>query len=122
MNKEQQAMLILAAKAAGYSVQWIDKVDVGYTDDHIIPLAPERQHFSFTEYPYKTWNPYEDDAQCLQLARERTINIDYADKCAWKRLHSGEVIQEYFNQDCEGWWKTDREAVVAVAAAMGRLL
>jgi hypothetical protein len=107
MKTEHIKMLESAAKAAGY------KFDSTHPFEICIP------HKGGGDNWYE-WNPLEDDAQCLQLARTLKINIDYStDKCAWVRTHK-EVIQEYFDQGCEDWWKTDREAVVAVAAAIGK--
>lgn len=65
------------------------------------------------------WTPLTNDAQCLQLARQLGINIDYdTDKCAYKRAN-GQMYQEYFAQNCECWWPNDKWAVVAVAARLG---
>lgn len=110
MNSTQRELLILAAKAAGLSLEW-----EGNPEDW--------QPMYYEGKTYHAFEPHTDDAQCLQLARKLGISIDYSkDKCAWSSTPIG-VIQEYFDQyGCEGWHKSDREAVVSVAAQMGRML
>lgn len=111
MNKEHIKMVESAVKAAGIAVE-------GWTIDRTKGMRLVDDPHNFVEY----WNPLEDDAQCLQLARKLGITIDYVDNCAYKRAHNV-MLQEYFDQQgCEGWWKTDREAVVAVASQLGEKL
>ena len=61
-----------------------------------------------------TWNPLTDDADRYRLARQLGISIDFEDCCAWKRLASGRLIQEFWGGDCG----TEAHAVVRAAAAM----
>lgn len=117
MNEQQRQLLTNAAKAAGL------KLDHYYNDKLVEALRGLVVHRGQLPGDATLWNPYEDDAQCLQLARHLGITIDYEDKCAFKRMKRGEpVFDEYFDQPFEGHWKTDREAVVAVAALMGEKL
>ena len=111
MNNQERQMLTNAAKAAGLK---LDQYYEGHQGDFANGLI-------LNTFPHGNcvWNPYEDDAQCLQLARQLGINIDYSDQTAWKRVANGDLAQEYWGGE---WWTTDREAVVAVAALMGEKL
>jgi len=44
------------------------------------------------------------------------INIDFVDKCAWKR-HQGKLIQEYWGGDYDPSYK---HAIVRAAAEIGK--
>jgi hypothetical protein len=66
---------------------------------------------------FTDWNPLTDDGDRYRLARQLGINIDFGDSCAWKRLLSGRVIQEFWGGDCGD----EAHAVVRAAAEIGRL-
>lgn len=104
MNTEHIKMLESTAKAVGIfeEIEWFGKTGC-FVHGNVV------------------WNPLEDDAQCLQLARALGISLDFSDCCAWVRLNdtSATLYQEYWGGDC---WRNDREATVAVAAALGENL
>lgn len=104
MNEQYRLMLTNAAKAANIPVQgWTIKPEMGMrlVDDD----------YNFVDF----WAPHLDDAQCLQLARKLGINIEYSQQCT---AVCGAI--EFWGDDLA--IKTDREAVVAVAAQLGEKL
>jgi hypothetical protein len=108
MTNNEKELLELAAKAAGIYVE-------GFTLDSSKGMRLVDDDHNFVNY----WNPREDDAQCLQLARKLVINIDYENCCAWKRgVKFGERLTQKFWG--EGHWEDDKAAVVAVAAELYR--
>lgn len=107
MTDDQKQQLILAAKASGVILcHWNDGKE------------PYSSGEGFCTPDNRLWNPYQNDAQCLQLMRALDISLDYDDCCAWYRYDDSSMtlLQEFWCGDC---WKDDREAVVAVAALMG---
>jgi hypothetical protein len=106
MNEQLKAMLTSTAKAAGY------KFDSTNPSEICIPYKGYNNWYE--------WNPAEDDAQCLQLARLLGITLCYTDNCAYKRLPDGTLFQEFWSQEVfDACWHNDREAVLAVAAQIG---
>ncbi len=100
---DDRELLERAARAAGINLQFNDKGVPGYYGDwRGLPQWIE-------------WDPREDDGDLYGLARKISINIDFADCCAWKRLPSGDLIQE--------WWGgesgDEAHAIVRAAAAIG---
>lgn len=75
-------LLELAAKAAGYEVNWTDKFDAGLTDACMVQLKPELQHFRFSAYPYERWHPLTDDGDALRLAVKMRLTIRLSDSDA----------------------------------------
>lgn len=65
----------------------------------------------------KPWNPLTDDGDRYRLAKHLGISIDFEDCCAWKRLATGKLIQEFWGGECGD----EPHAVVRVAAEIGRL-
>lgn len=61
------------------------------------------------------WNPIKDDGDRLRLARKLGISIDYQDCCAWKRLPSGDLIQEFWGGECGD----EAHAILRAVAAIG---
>ena len=60
------------------------------------------------------WNPLKNDSDLLRLARKLGISIDYQDRCAWKRLSTGDLIQEFWGGECGD----EAHAIVRAAAAL----
>jgi hypothetical protein len=99
---DDRELLVRAAKAAGIDLQLGAS---GYFADGRGGLLQ-----------WIKWDPREDDGDLYRLARKLGISIDFADCCAWKRLPSGELIQE--------WWGgesgDEAHAVLRAAAEIGK--
>jgi len=109
MIDEKRHLLLMAAKAAGIPVPKLNTPCAGidergiYTDSAADGRRPEY------------WNPLNDDAQLMQLARELKISIDYHDCYAWHRFANGDLIQEFWGGECG----TEAEAIMRAAALIG---
>jgi len=98
-------LLELAAKVAGYVVHQYDE-----TKGSCWIWNGERYHW---------WCPLTDDGDRYRLARTLGINIDFAECYAWKRLPSGNLIQEFWGGDT-GIDEAHAIVRAAVAAAIGK--
>jgi len=98
---EDKELLELAAKAAGLEFSYKNEFAGGKikTGDCTV-----------------WWTPLHDDGDRYRLARTLGISIDFEDCCAWKRLPSGSLIQEYWGGECGD----EANAIVRVAAEIGR--
>lgn len=45
------------------------------------------------------WNPLTIEGDRYRLLSSMKISLDFADGCAWKRLPSGQLVQEFFGGD-----------------------
>ena len=66
--------------------------------------------------PNGKWSPLTDDGDRYRLISALKINIDWYDECAWIRLPSGELIQEFWGEE----YGDEPHAVLRVAAEIGR--
>lgn len=104
-------LLELAAKAAGL------KLDVSGTNGGRKGQGFDVMGNAVLDWHNgETWNPLTDDGDRMRLARELGISIDYQDCCAWKRLPSGDLLQEFWGGECGD----EAHAVVRVAAQIGK--
>lgn len=101
-------LLELAAKAAGLVNPQYEQAVAGNWNIYHGDL----------EDPRECWNPLTDDGDRYRLARQLGINIDFSDCCAWKRMPSGNLIQEFWGGDCGD----EAHAVLRVAAEIGKTM
>ncbi len=101
-------MLELAAKAAGYGVQWDadESCFWGYYPDEIRDV----------DCP---WNPLTDDGDALRLAVKLKLNVDlaYEEECVVRVFNEAHFFKESTAQDP---YVATRRAIVRAAAAIGQ--
>lgn len=57
------------------------------------------------------WNPLTNEGDRYRLLSSMKISLDFADGCAWKRLPSGQLVQEFFGGD----YSDEAHAIVRAA-------
>ena len=104
-------LLNLAAKAAGYAITWkTGHCKGGAFEAAFIGDAP--------------WNPLADDGDCHRLARTLNMNIEFDTKSVGAKLPNENWMWIGWGRRSHrfGRHKTDADAIVALAAEIGRLM
>lgn len=106
---EKREMLEMAAKAAGYAVQFIDGSDVGRWK----PSARSERIF---------WNPLADDGDAFRLATRLLLTIYHAEMAVIvkHKRYSWEWMGEVVNEDTGDLDASARLVITRAAAEIGR--
>ena len=96
-------LLVLAAKAAGYSLLFEDEMGTMH-------YIKDGRHFP-------NWNPLEDDGDALRLAIKLEMDVSFGLRGAVIEQSHGRKVQELDDNDP---YAATRRAIVRAAAEIGR--
>lgn len=100
---DDRELLELAARAAEIETLWDETLSRLYIIDG--------------EHIQGEFRPLTEDGDRYRLARTLGINLDFNECYAWKRLQSGDLIQEFWGGDTG---VDEAHAIVRAAAAIGQ--
>jgi hypothetical protein len=116
-------LLEIAARAAGYCVKWKDTYDAGFLEQDLRILPEERQHFIFASFPFKEWNPLEDDGDALRLAVKLNLLIHCETILYSHATNENVYVTEHIGNDFSGdIYAATRRAIVRAAAEIGKAM
>lgn len=107
MTTADQELLELAAKAAGLDVEFMPLSGANIVSGLRCGL----------------WKPLEDDGDRYRLARTLNMNIEFDTKSVGAKLPNGNWMWiGWGDGSSDGRHKTDADAILALAAEIGRLM
>lgn len=108
-------LLELAAKAAGYVVEWREWVTSRLAEFGTIKHTKQSGFW----LGGKQWDPLTDDGDAFRLAVKLNLNVDlaYGDACVVRVFNETHFFQERTSQNP---FAATRRAIVRAAAAIGK--
>lgn len=103
-------LLDLAAKAVGFTLEYIGEQWVGNTDE-LIPMYYEGK-------TYHQWNPLDDDGDALRLAVKLFLHIHVYDGFTEAQGDYRPLTEEHYDDPSAA----TRRAIVRAAAEIGRVM
>lgn len=102
---DDRELLELAAKAAGYQVEWVKNSGCYYRCEE--------------EIGREQWDPLDDDGDALRLGAKLVLNVLASEACILAEDENGVECIEYIYgpEDYTSGW---RRAIVRAAAEIGR--